>query len=320
MIFMLIVLSMQIAFGYEWVLPRGTQTPTVYFQGVFESQRQCSRYCGVSGLQATTGEQVICKDAQELILNPFVGKELDEVMLKNSPASSWLNIWPHHAIYGWKGRRSGFGYQNTQNNDLSVSSHAIDYFKMNFAQQRDIAEHAKKMQLCAKQYPKEPVILWGVSRGAAATLNACASNTYENVALVVLEGCFDTIDHTIQERGSSSFAKRALWSSLYWLIQLATQYDAKGPSPLRLVESFPPHVPVVFITSAKDTSVSKLCTQKVVDALQKRGKNPVHYLCLEHSGHNRYAIGSGPDQQRYMRFMHTIYKQYDLPYIPAFAA
>ena len=74
----------------------------------------------------------------------------------------------------------------------TVLAHAVDIFKLNFGQEGDIDEHARKVALCDQKYPHMPKILWGVSRGAAVAFNAHAQNNYENVKMLVLEGVLIT--------------------------------------------------------------------------------------------------------------------------------
>ena len=103
-----------------------------------------------------------------------------------------------------------------------------------------------------------------------------------------------------------------------YFLSKATQYRVNGVSPIKSVDNLPEEVPIVFITSYADKNVPKQCTDQVVEALRKRGKNPIHYLVLKNSTHNIYSLGNGEDQKRYRSFLHGLYKKYNLPYIQSY--
>ena len=85
-----------------------------------------------------------------------------------------------------------------------------------------------------------------------------------------------------------------------------------GISPLKLVNNFPANVPVVFITSEKDTIVFPENTQNIANALFQRGLNDVYVLKLKNSRHPLYAYDDKQDHDTYEAFIHAIYKKYGL--------
>ncbi len=308
----------------DWVNPTGENVLTLFFQGMMDSQKQCAKFRGEKGMIATTGEHVVCPNSKELIYNPYIGKELDEVLLKNDIRYAWYH--PLSCIgtlqeWGFQKQRESYNYliEGTEPEQLSVSTHSIDFFKLNFGQERDIEECSRKIEACNQEYPNAKKILWGTSRGAAAWFDSHAHHNYDNVAMLVCEGCFDTVGHTIANRTPRLLKKLGVHIVFHYLLAAVTEYKIDGISPITSVDKFPENVPVVFITSKADTKVARECTHALIRALKIRNKNPIHYLCLKEAPHNTYSLGNGEDQEQYLHFMHRLYKKYNLPYIPEYA-
>ena len=55
----------------HWIKPHGKNVQTIYFQGIFASHAQISKYTGTRGFIALTGEKVACKNAPDIVYNPF---------------------------------------------------------------------------------------------------------------------------------------------------------------------------------------------------------------------------------------------------------
>ncbi len=230
-----------ISFAHDWVVP-DQDVQTVFFQGMMESQRQCAKYCGERGMVATTGEQVICPTSNELIRNPYIGKELDEIMLKNGSPRVWYNplrLIDHMQEYGFARKMKKYGMQilGTKMGMPTVVAHAVDVFKLNFGQDGDMDELSQKIALCEHDH-QTPKILWGVSRGAAVAFNAHAKHKYKNVKMIVLEGCFDNVAHTITGRTSEWMKWCKLHVLFNYFLAAATQYKVDGASPLESVDNF----------------------------------------------------------------------------------
>lgn len=308
----------------EWVNPTGKQVHTVYMPGMMDSQKQCAKFCGPNGMMATTGERVICPDSNELIYNPYIGKELDEIILANDDRYAWYNPLSYISMlqqWGFQKQRAKYNYiiEGTQPGKPSVTTHSVDFFKLNFGQQRDIEECSRKIALCNQQYPNAKKILWGASRGGAALFDAQAQKHYEDVAMLVCEGCFDTVGHTIETRTPWLLKRLGLHIAFHYFLAAVTEYKVNGISPINSVETFPENVPVVLITSDADTNVAKECTFALLQKLKARNKNPIHCLVLKESTHNVYPLGNGEDQKKYRHFIHRLYKKYNLPYIAKYA-
>ena len=324
-------LSNNVNAAFEWVHPSDRDLRTIFYQGVNASQTQVSKYTGLRGFIATTGEHVVCSSGFDVIEHPFIGKELDEVHLKKICASNRKKIkafFKHPVLAFQQSFNSLFENQlfgitiksAAQHQKETVGGHSVHINAMCLAQNADITEHQKRYDLCIKEYPESDLILYGVSRGAATTFNACASNQYDpqKIRLVVLEACFDSVTDAVHN--SPLFLKwKALEKVFLKTMMTHTQFKQQGIAPINLVDKFPENVPVVFITSERDCIVPLASVQRVVDALKQRGKNPIYMLVLKHSSHPKYMMDNKEDTENYRDCMHALYKSLNLPYIPEYA-
>lgn len=317
----------------EWVLPEGIDVPTVYFPGMgccFFTQ--IARYTGPEGFITPYGEHVFCTQGIHTIKNPcLIDAESDEIEhLK--PIQSWFALCNPFMAFNllWKNYyftvtsldrlKYGVKVENISNRE-SVRGHYSPFSATNFAQNRDIQNHKRKYDACASVHPKAPKILYGVSRGAATTLRACAlhAQDYSDVRLVILEGCFDTVSHNLKARFPTLCALPGLYTLCHDLLSKVTCYKKDGGSPLDDVHRFPKHLPVVFITSEADKVVPSECTKNLVQAMVNAGHEEVYLLTLKESSHSKYMMNNGQDAADYQNFIHAIYKKYNLPYIEAYA-
>lgn len=315
----------------EWVHPGPKDVQTVYYQGVNASQTQVSKYTGARGFRATTGEHVVCKHGFDVIENAFIGKELDEVLLQRVRAKKHAQVkeFFHHPIrvieqcFNAIAENKAYGItidETPEDMEYTVSAHSIRIGRMSMGQSCDIAEHRIRYDLCVEQYPDSDIILFGVSRGAATTFNACACNQYDmnKVKLVVLEGCFDSVSNAAHN-SKLFLGWRKMEKKFVKILSALTQFKDEGISPIKLVANFPEQVPVLFVTSKKDIIVPVASVLNLVQGLKERGKNPVYMLVLERSTHPKYMMDDKKDTANYRDCLHALYKQLNLPYIPAYA-
>lgn len=291
---------------------------TLYFQGLFASQLQCSKYTGLRPLLATTGQQAICPKALDIVRFPYIGKELDEVVIHDRARSLRVGLLAYAQEKLWgiiDARDYKFSVQTPGKSRYDIRSHSIDFAQMNFGQDGDMHQLTEKYALYSKQHPDDDCILFGVSRGAAATCSAYAQNHYPNVKLVILEGCYDSLEHVL----SASYQSTSLHSWVLALLKQATAFKSDGISPIASIQQFPADTPVVFVHSKQDTRVPYECAYTLATALAARGKNPVWFLTLEHSTHSRYHSDNQIDAEKYTALMHALYQKYNLPHIPEYA-
>ena len=103
------------------------------------------------------------------------------------------------------------------------------------------------------------------------------------------------------------------------VLEQLTQFKASGPSPEKLVEKFPPNVPVLFVTSIQDGTVSSEDTEALARQLAARKQNEVYLLKLQHSSHIGYFSEHVEDTKNYEQLVHALYERYALPHVPAWA-
>lgn len=305
---------------------------TIFYQGVYNSQVQLAKYLS-NGFIATTGEHVSCDKSLDLIIQPFIGNEIDEIELYELKGwkriFNWLNpLKIFSYIFTFLAQKHNHIVVNSDTESLeaqeqSLKAHYINLSKFNFGQEGDMANHYEKYTSCIKQYPQHDIILWGVSKGAATTLNSLASNNYDisKIKLVVLEGCFSDIQkvflHWVQHRSyfDSNYwlARLALWLIRTGLASYVTRYK-KDPkySPINMLQKIPHSVPICFITSATDIVVPCEQTIELYTKLKESGHPDVHLLVLKNSRHHAYMFDCIEDRKAYKNFIHKIYSQYGI--------
>mmetsp|Transcript_8074 Transcript_8074/g.8942 ORF Transcript_8074/g.8942 Transcript_8074/m.8942 type:complete len:322 (-) Transcript_8074:38-1003(-) len=297
----------------EWITP-GEAPFTVFYQGIFCSQTQLAKYTGPKGFISTAGDTVVCKNGIETVYKPFVGKEIDTIILKkNNPknTSSCCSIAPAvHYITNWRYNYVyGVTVKQQEDQKETVDAHQMDFFKASFGQEVDLKNHKEKYNLCMKKNGGSDIILFGCSRGAATTWNAMCLHKYPNVKLVILEGIFHSVADLLAT--SVPYGHETVHALMPYLFP---KYDPKGPAPGNLVDQFPPGVPVVFISSKIDKVVPFSSTLKLANALAKRQKNEVYFINLTASSHPYYPLSNQDDKNAYAYGLHAIYKIHDLPH------
>lgn len=293
---------------------------TIFYQGLYNSQTQASKYI-LPGFTATTGEYVQCSKGLNLIHDLYIGQEINEI----TPMRSWYECLNPVRLYNFVCSRLANWYygitvchkKNDNNTDEnthdSLICHSIDYLAINFGQEDDIYNHYKKYIKFANDFPDHDYILWGVSKGGATTINAVATNKYDTnrLKMIVLEGCYDSIENVF-----------ASWQSLfgalmlYFLPYLPFRYKSDPQwDPINRVSELP-DIPILIITSKADTLVPAYLTHRLADKLVESGHHYVHVLELESSAHPMYMFHYDKDRKAYYEFIHRLYKQYSLPYLP----
>mmetsp|Transcript_6486 Transcript_6486/g.7044 ORF Transcript_6486/g.7044 Transcript_6486/m.7044 type:complete len:323 (+) Transcript_6486:278-1246(+) len=299
----------------EWHTP-GEAPLTIFYQGVWSSQTQLSKYTGPKGFKSTAGDRVTCKNGIETVYKPFVGKEIDEIILKkldNNPQNAFAKLSVAPIIHYFTNWRSNYKYGITveaqEDQKETVDAHLVDVFSASFGQKIDVENHRQKYELCMSKNNNNDVILFGVSRGAATTWNAICLNKYQNVKMVILEGVFFSIRDVLANAVPYGHdAVHALMPLLF------PKYDPKGPAPGNLVDEFPPDVPVIIISSLIDAVVPFTSTKKLAMALASRKKNKVYFIQLNYSAHPFYPLSDQRDKEKYTYGVHAIYKIHGLPH------
>jgi hypothetical protein len=317
----------------------GEECDTLFYQGNGCSQTQALKYVGNYKVRATTGETMWCTGRNNLpplnvIYKLHLGCEIMDVNLH--PFSSYSAMLNPVTLVGsaitWISNwRNGYHFVASKSkNEDSVRYHAPVFSQVSIGQETDMLSHQKKYDHWqARDDKSNGLILWGVSRGTAATFCAFAEYKYKEVKLVVLEGAIDSVPEVLQKRVAHYFKLDYLTQSVTSGIKSAfsffnqhniMKFQPNGPSPLKSVTDFPEGVPVVFITSKIDTIVPCTNTQNIARALADKGKNDVYLLTLERSSHPNYMFDDRDDHDHYERFIHAIYKKYNLKHDPELAS
>lgn len=310
---------------YAWIHPTGKVVPTIFFQGITESQLQVIRYLSDDLFISTTNETFKRSPTKHIpvIHTPWIAPELPEVVpYGQADASNFFVKRIMNYFHDLTENRMQdadivlHDLSTTETPQSSLCKHSIHIHKVNLGQADDIANHLEKYYACQDHFGKISVILYGVSRGAATTFNALSTypDIYqEYVKAVILESPFDSISDVLQQR--FPYQHRIIT----WLLSCYTAYNCKGPFPIQLVATFPPSIPVLFITSSQDKMVPQERTEALARALAQRKKNDVYLLKLSSSHHARYMFDSSEDARIYRDVVHAFYHMYGLPYIKEYA-
>lgn len=314
--------------GKEWQRA-DKKIKTIFYQGLYNSQVQASKYI-VPGFIGTTGEYIRCEKALDLIHDVYIGEEIGEI----TPMNSWMELLNPIKLYNYICTGLSNWYYDisiTRSNEakeLSSSTlicHHINYFALNFGQEGDVTDHYNKYINFLRDYPDHDYIMWGVSKGAATTINAIATNKYDisKLKMIVLEGCYDSIENVFSSWGSDTApidCQRDINSNswlgylmLMILPYLPIQYRSNPYwDPINRVGELP-DVPILLITSKADKLVPAYLTKRLFNKLQDTGHNHVYLLELAHSAHPRYMFDDEQDRGSYFKFVHGLYNKYCLP-------
>ena len=266
----------------EWVNPTGRKISTIYYQGMNSSQTQGSKYTGGHGfISPTSGEHVVCNKAIDIVQNLHVNPEIDEVLpapsyrnwkkLLLQPSQLITNLWQcsHESVARISHYLNGIRVKQISPSKAAqtVAAHSLIISKMNIAQEGDLANHAKRVASFYEAKPNSDAILMGVSRGAATTFQAAARYNKDNAAnlaavkLILLEGCFDSVEHVMRERHPWLFKYDCCMNALEKVASKIIAFKKDGTAPIKMVKDFPKHIPVAFITSKIDKEVPAVCTK-----------------------------------------------------------
>ncbi len=328
--------------GEEWIHPGFKKVFTVYYQGMNNSQTQGAKYTGQRGfISPTTGEHVVCSKSIDIINQIWVKPEIDEVVpaptqrdwnsLMLQPKAFLYNIWQrsHEIATGFGNRLSGITVVSRQDSKKlthTIASHSLAVSQINIAQEGDLASHRARFNSLLAEHLDADTILMGVSRGATTTFIAAARLNKENPSqlkntkLIQLEGCFDSVEHTMRERHPWLLKHDVCVDALHTVASKVIAHERDGIAPIKVVEDFPKHIPVAFITSLMDKHVPAACTRELVKKLVESGHKEVYLLELKKSCHIGYMCDDAQDAADYQNFSHALYKKLNLPHIPEYAA
>jgi hypothetical protein len=311
---------------FVWIYPDNVIVPTIFFQGITESQLQVMRYISDELFKSTTGE-MFKRSATKyipIIHTPWIHPELPEIVPYQEDRLSPFFTKKIDNFFHQLTEKRRHDADVCQHEDPegcipqeTLSKYSLRLDKVNLAQRDDITSHFEKYRACLDHFGSTPLILHGVSRGAATTFNALCSHAAlykEHVKAAILESPFDSIPEIFRQR--FPYKHRIIT----WLLSCCTNYDNNGPAPIQLVASFPEHIPVLFVTSKTDVMVPLERTDKLARVLASKKCNDVYLLVLSGSRHARYAFDNKEDAALYRDVVHAFYKAHGLPHIPRYAS
>jgi len=300
----------------------------LFAPGLWSSEHQVAKYC--SKYRASTGELVTSQHNFEVIQGKTaLSCNFPEIslrkMYKTDDAS--LRMVPSIVINAILAQFGNYILETSNNHyqitisgkpkgDLSINPYFLNVLNLNFGQMLDIEVIKNNYQEIIKN-PELPqdIILYGVSRGAAAAFNFIATE-YEGmkqkrIKAIVLESCFD------------SLANMTYLSSLLSII--LPRYEHKGIAPIQpdILESFVNTcnkygISVLFVSSLTDNRVPYKSTRNLYERVKKAGLKNIDLLTLKKSSHSGYSSDNVQDTLDYLKTVHSFFKKCELPFIPNF--
>lgn len=312
-------------------------TAFIFYQGRDSSQVHAAKYLGNNKMGTTTGEVADFRGKGILTIPPeklWVYPEIREI---DRHVKFGLLSRFKHWVQGMQvvrpeenGEQLDYTPLYPQNQSGSVHRYSVSNSRRSLGQKTDIKSHKKRYDSLSQHHPEiNNVVVYGVSRGAATTFASVAENNYKNVKLCVLEAPPASIRDLFKVYFSKLLGKILYNESIAALFLGKHHKTGKQHQALGHVANFPNDIPLVIISSQKDTTVHHKNSLKLALAVaakridaQSRGEAiaPVYFLQLDKSDHNDYCInGSSEDPERYQNFMHAIYKKQGLPYVEEYA-
>lgn len=156
------------------------------------------------------------------------------------------------------------------------------------------------------------VILFGLSRGAAAIINFAGRFHPDAACALVLESPPDCMKNLI-----ATHVKRLHLRYLpHFLIETVPsimfgKYDKAGLAPIDMIDKIDKHMPILLVASLEDSAVFPENTINLYLKLVESGFKHAHLLLLNRGGHAQLLWG--PQGQIYQAVTHAFYKQYNMP-------
>lgn len=210
----------------EWISPKGVNASVIYYQGSGNSQVEGSGYMVNRGFKSpTTGEYILCEKGIDIIQKIWVDPELPEVVLaarKECIVKKMLHPWQAFQEHVIRKSYVQADIQVLPESDESpkktLAAHSINWPIVTFGQHPDLIEHRKRVESFCQEpaWLMDDQIWMGPSRGAAVTFLAAALANKENprlldpVKLIILEGCYGSVDNTLHTLYNSRIYRKAI--------------------------------------------------------------------------------------------------------------
>ncbi len=294
--------------------------PTLFCHGLHAGPVQAAKYIP-KHTALLTGEIIVSPHATDFLSEPLAVPVFPEINLRNKKTDSYAKSFMCRLARKFDTKIYGYQIEESKTGDLSFAGRGFNIFKNNFGQQPD--QDVLKMAYEAhKKAHHDKMLVWGCSRGAAAACTfMCtqAHDTKEHVQLVVLEGCFESSVSVIEKR-FKRFGTKGV-NAIKRFFEKRTDWREQGLSPLAVLDKWPENVPVLFVTSRKDTVVPLECTVACAKKLKELKPHvEVYLLILNNSSHSGYVFDDPADRALYEHVIHAFYKKYNWRYDPRKAA
>lgn len=286
--------------------------PTLFLHGLHAGPLQAAKYIH-KHIASATGETILSRWAINVLSEPLVAPVFPEISLRNRKTDSYSKSVVCGITNLLDKKVLGYEVQEkTSSTGFTLAGRGLSIFNNNFGQQADLDVIKIAYETHKNAYPDDKMLVWGCSRGAAAACTfVCteSADVADHVQLVVLEGCFDSSVSVIEKR-FKRFGKSGI-KRIKSFFEKRTQWRQKGISPLAVLDKWPDNVPVLFVTSRKDSVVPMECAVNCAKQLKKFKPNVnVYLLVLENSSHAGYAIDNYADRVLYENVVNAFYKKY----------
>jgi len=192
-----------------------------------------------------------------------------------------------------------------------MDHHSLDWTRFNLGQHADMRLFGQALDAHRAKYPDQPIVLYGVSRGAATVVNFVAHATpaqLKDVAGIVLEGCPASLQSVLDCK--VYYLPTILGQPLVYLIQKGfewcTSYSSSGPTPIDSMRRMPTHIPVLLVMSQGDCVVPPMCTWQAM--LPVKDKRHIQPVMLPGAGHPHYTLCE-PDCSKYRDAVLSFYER-----------
>lgn len=203
----------------------------------------------------------------------------------------------------------GYGINRIVSEVASKFKIPINRSKMYMGQLQDIDAFFDAIQTCEQD---DQLILFGCSRGGAATVSFLAKHNPENVVAVVLDGSpadmLASADPIMAQFGLGSSCRSLIFSVLF------PAYPQDSVTPLQSVAHIKnKKLPILLIHSQNDCVVPYSHSLRLYKEFIKHGFEHV-YIVLIPEGRHAFLLQEPKAKDLYLKAVHSFYKFYDLPY------
>ena len=154
----------------------------------------------------------------------------------------------------------------------------------NFAQEHDLAYLTAAITTAKNNFPRQKMILYGISRGASTIVRYMGQEQTENVHALILESPFASM-HDVAKHLAQGYWLGWLpfhqWLALNIIEYKHPNFKRTHPQPLDTLPNIDKTIPILLICCEDDDLVPCWSTQRLAHALFQQGHQHVYLLTLE---------------------------------------